>query len=68
MSLAVARSHHLMRENPPSSDEGFPLIVSLVGDNSTHIAAQLQQQYLVARGLRPAFAVIAAELIFGGGE
>ena len=63
----MACSRTQMRESPPSCDGGLPITVSLVGDSFFPTARQLQHQYLLKRyGLRPAFAIIAAELIFGG--
>lgn len=67
MVLAKVRSHPQKRENPPSFDEGFPMIVNLAGDENRTNTLRAQHQHLMDRyRLRPAFAMIALELIYGG--
>lgn len=67
MVSTTACSLSQMRESPPSCDGGLPIIVCLDSDDFTPTLRQHQHQYLLKRyGLRPAYAIIATELIFGG--
>ena len=64
----VSRPHTRKGRATPTTVARPSMIRQLSADRSIITPAELQHQHLIARGLRPALAVITAALFFGEAE